>query len=294
MPLFHQQSPWRSPVRSAIRSRAARAACVPVLLLAFGACSTDDTRQVAAESSPSPAVSSPAEGGAVAAVGDPDDPGEGSWDEETLVPAMVAAVEDQETAHFTMAVTGEGATMDAEGDLAFKGKRSEMAMVMDAAAFGGGTMEVRVVDRVAYLSMPPMTPKGKFVAIRPGDPDSPLAGMADQMQVDPRDSMKAFRSGLREVSFLGVESVAGEELERYSITVNFRAAAKAHGMGPLAGAPRTVDYDMWLDEEALMRRMELDMSGVRMKMELSGWGEPVTIEAPARNDIVEAPNHTRG
>jgi hypothetical protein len=281
-------------VRSAIRSRAARAACVPVLLLAFGACSSDDTRQVAADSSPSSAASSPAEDASAASAADSDDAGEGSWDEETLVPAMMAAIEDQETAHFTMVVAGDGATMHAEGDLAFRGKRSEMAMVMDGAAFGGGTVEMRVVDRVAYLSMPPMTPEGKFVEIRHDDPDSPLAGMAGKMQVDPRDSVKAFRTGMREVTFAGVDSVGGEELERYRITVDVRAAAKAQGMPPMAGAPKTVDYDMWLDEDALMRRMELDMSGVTMEMELSAWGEPVTIEAPARKDVVEAPGRMRG
>jgi hypothetical protein len=282
-------------VRSAIRSRAARAACVPVVLLALGACSSDDTRQVAADSSASAAASSPAEDAPAAPVADSDDAGQGSWDEETLVPAMMAAIEDQQTAHFTMSVAGgDGATMDAEGDLAFRGKRSEMAMVMDGAAFGGGTVEMRVVDRVAYLSMPPMTPEGKFVEVRPGDPDSPLAGMAGQMHVDPRDSVRAFRTGLREVTFVGVETVDGEELERYRITVDVRAAAKAQGMPPMAGAPKTVDYDMWLDEDALMRRMELDMSGVTMEMELSAWGEPVTIEAPARRDIVEGPNRVRG
>ena len=281
-------------MRSAIRSRAARAACVAVVLLALGACSSDDTRQVAADSSASAAASSPAEDAPAAPVADSDDAGQGSWDEETLVPAMVAAIEDQKTAHFTMAVAGDGATMDAKGDLAFRGKRSEMAMVMDGAAFGGGTVEMRVVDRVAYLSMPPMTPEGKFVEVRPGDPDSPLAGMAGQMHVDPRDSVKALRTGLREVTFVGVETVDGEELERYRITVDVRAAAKAQGMPPMAGAPKTVDYDMWLDQEALMRRMELDMSGVTMKMELSAWGEPVTIEAPARRDIVEGPNRMRG
>jgi hypothetical protein len=281
-------------VRSAIRSRAARAACVPVLLLALGACSTDDTRQVAADSAPSSAASSPAEDAPAAPVADSDESGQGSWDEETLVPAMMAAIEDQQTAHVTMAVTGDGATMDAEGDLVFRGKRSEMAMVMDGAAFGGGTVELRVVDRVAYLSMPPMTPEGKFVEVRPGDPDSPLAGMAGKMHVDPRDSVKAFRTGLREVTFVGVESVDGEELEHYRITVDVRAAAKAQGMPPMAGAPKTVDYDMWLDGDALMRRMELDMSGVTIEMQLSAWGEPVTIEAPARKDVVDAPNRMRG
>jgi hypothetical protein len=280
-------------VRSAIRSRAARAACVPVLLLAFGACSSDDTRPVAADSSPSTAASSAAEDAPAAPVAD-DDAGQGSWDEETLVPAMMAAIEDQQTAHFTMSLAGDGSTMDAKGDLAFRGKRSEMAMVMDGAAFGAGTVEMRVVDRVAYLSMPPMTPEGKFVEIRPGDPDSPLAGLTGQMHLDPRESVKAFRTGLREVTFVGVESVDGEDLERYRVTVDVEAAAKAQGVPPMAGAPKTVDYDMWLDEDALMRRMELDMSGVTMQMELSAWGEPVTIEAPARKDVVQAPDHMRG
>jgi hypothetical protein len=281
-------------VRSAARSRAARAACVPVLLLAFGACSSDDTRPVAADSSPSAAASSPAEDAPAAPVADSDDAGQGSWDEETLVPAMMAAIEDQQTAHFTMAVAGDGATMDAEGDLALRGKRSEMAMVVDGAAFGSGTVELRVVDGVAYLSMPPMTPEGKFVEVRPDDPDSPFAGMAGKMHVDPRDSVKAFRAGLREVTFVGVESAGGEELERYRLTVDVRAAARTQGMPPMAGAPKTVDYDMWLDENALMRRMELDMSGMTMEMELSDWGEPVTIEAPARKDVVGAPNRMRG
>jgi hypothetical protein len=286
-------------VRSARRSRAARAACVPVLLLALGACSADETRQVSSETSPSATAPSPAEDASAtsAAEADGSDPGDadqGSWDQETLVPAMMAAMEDKETAHVTMSVTGDGVTMAAEGDVAYRGKRSEMAMVLDGGAFGGGTVEMRVVDRVAYLSMPPMTEEGKFVEIRPDDPGSPLAGMADQMQVDPRDSVKAFRSGLRKVTFLGVESVSGEDLERYRVKVDFRAAAKAQGVPPMAGAPKTVDYDMWLDEDALVRRMELDMAPMNMVMELSAWGEPVTIEAPARRDIVQAPGGMHG
>ena len=54
--------------------------------------------------------------------------------------------------------------------------------------------------------------------------------------------------------------------------------------------PRTVAYDMWLDEDALMRRVEFDMAQqISMVMEMSEWGEPVRIEAPSPRQIVEAP-----
>ena len=95
-----------------------------------------------------------------------------------------------------------------------------------------------------------------YAEIRPGDKSSPFAGMAGQMQgVDPRDTFKAFENGLRKVDFVGEESVHGEDLEHYRLTVDFRAAAKAQGMPRMAGMPRTVAYDMWLDEDALMRRV---------------------------------------
>jgi hypothetical protein len=46
---------------------------------------------------------------------------------------------------------------------------------------------------------------------------------------------------------------------------------------------------MWLDDDALMRRVEFEMAQISMVMEMSEWGEPVSIKAPARRDIVEAP-----
>lgn len=291
-------------MRSVLRSRTARAAAaVPVLLLALAACGGDTAEPGAAVSERSaattaPAEPTPSESSASAEVTgealdtqtpEPTAAGEGTWDEETLVPAMLTAMADQQTTHFTMTTSGGGADVDAEGDMAFRGKTQDMAMTMSGATLGAESMEIRSVDGVVYLSMPPMTPKGKFLEIRPGDSSSPFAGMMDQMQVDPRDSVRAFEDGLRKVTYLGEESVRGEDLERYRLTVDFGAVAKAQGIPRTAGMPRTVEYDVWLDDQALMRRMQLDVMTVSMVMEMSGWGEPVSIKAPARKDIVAAP-----
>jgi hypothetical protein len=165
-----------------------------------------------------------------------------------------------------------------------------MAVTMDGASFGVGDIEMRLVDGVLYLAVPPMTPEGSFVAVRPEDKGSPLAGVLDQMgTLDPRETFAAFEKGLREVEYVGREAVAGEQLHRYRLTVDFSDAAKAQGMPIRPGMPETVVYDMWLDERGLMRRVELEVQGVRTLMEFSQWGEPVTIEAPPAEDIVESP-----
>jgi hypothetical protein len=287
-------------MRTVLRTRAARAAAAPVLLLALAGCGAEPAEETAAqkqrevvETGPIPpsmsAEAEAAERALATQTPEPTGPAAGTWDERTLVPAMMAAMAEQQTSRFTMTTTGGGADVEAEGEMAYRGKTQDMAMTMSGATLGAASMEIRSVDGVVYLSMPPMTPKGKFVEIRPGDASSPFAGMTDQMQVDPRDSVRAFERGLREVTFEGVESVHGEDLERYRLTVDFAAVAKAQGLPRTAGMPETVEYDMWLDDEALLRRMEVDLMAVSMVMTLSGWGEPVTIGAPARRDVVQAP-----
>lgn len=292
-------------MRSLLPTRRAVAATVaaPLLLLGAAACGGDGSTPAAEDAAGESAAAGPSEaaesGKSAEAAEGSESPeveeteatgsGDGSWDEKTLAPAMVAAMADQETSRFRMTTTGGGADVEADGVMSYRGDSQDMAMTMSGATMGAASMEMRAVDGVMYLSMPPMTPKGKFLEIGPGDQNSPFAGMLDQMPLDPRDSVEAFDSGLRDVEFLGEESVDGETLERYRLTVDFSAAAKAQGMPRMQGAPETVEYDMWLDEDALLRRMELDIMQVAVVMEMSDWGEPVRIEAPARRQILQAP-----
>jgi len=256
--------------------------------VALSACSGAETSSTSAEPSESTTAAEPSEETAPSE-SEAESSG-GEWDEQTLVPAMKAALEEQETTHVTMTTSSGGQSFTAEGDLAFRGARQDMRLTMDGTAFGAESIEVRVVDRVLYLAMPPMTPKGKFLEVRPGDDSSPMSGMLDQMgTLDPRETFTAFEKGLREVRFVGEEAVDGEDLQHYLLTVDFREAAEAQGLPRRQGMPKTLDYDMWLDDEALMRRIEMGVKQVRTELEMSDWGEPVTIEAPADEDIVQAP-----
>lgn len=285
-------------MRTVLRIRPALAAGAVVALLVVSGCGRDsddpaagDAAGPSASSSASSAGESPSASTSVEPSPSADAGDGGSWDRDTLMTAMQQAMEEQDTAHLTMTTEAAGATLEVEGDVDYGSPEQDMQLVMSGQAFGADSMELRRVGGVMYLSMPPVTPEGKFIAM--GSGDAGAGGMLTDMPgVDPRDTFDAFDAGLEDVVFVGTETVDGEELEHYRLTVDAREAAKAQGLPRSAGLPASVDYDMWVDEDALMRRVELDMERrVSMVMELSNWGEPVEISAPARRDIVEAPGH---
>lgn len=246
------------------------------------AATTSATTSVSPSASPSDVPS--------AAVSDPVSPSAaaGSWDRDTLLPAVRRAMEEQGTAHVTMTTQVAGADLEAEGDVDFGSPQQDLRLVMDGQVFGTERAELRRVDGVVYLSMPPVTPEGAFIAMRPGDGGL----LTDMPGVDPADTFEAFDAGLEDVAYVGSETVAGEELERYRLTVRTREAVRSLGLPRASGLPETVPYDVWVDAEALPRRIEVRLDrAVSLVMETSDWGDPVTVRRPARRDIVEPPGH---
>lgn len=270
-------------MRPTARSRVALAAfAAPALLVGVAACGTAEQAPVSGQSAAQAASTS------------------ARWNEETLVPAMKAALEKQDSVHVTVqADDGSGASYDGQADVALRGERPELVATTDKTPFGGPA-EVRVVDGVAYASMPPLTPEGKFVEIRLDDRSSPFGGMHEMQELDPEQAFDAFEAGLREVDHVGEETLQGERLGHYRLTVDPRAAAEESGMpraeempGAQGGShmgrmPREVTFDVWLDRDALVHRLELDKGGQGSAVvSLTDWGEPVSVEAPPRADIVE-------
>lgn len=284
------------------RSRRALAACaVPALLLALSACDGEGSSPASGDDRPGNARSATKDKAEKSDKAD-DKPGDGADDgpvagqgkghtKQTLLPAMMAAVEEHRSAHFTMEMTG-AASMSAEGDLVYRETGPELQMTMSGAGLGTGTIEMRLVDQMLYMTMPGITPDGKFVEIDPDAPGSPFAQMGGLAQLDPLSTFDAFEAGLRKVEHVGEETVGGEALQHYVLTVDLKKAAKAQGqpLAPMTGMPRDLAYELWLDDEDLMRRVEFGlMQQVSMVMEMSRWGERVTVEPPPRRDIVQPP-----
>lgn len=130
--------------------------------------------------------------------------------------------------------------MSGEGDVAFDGNSPVMQLTMEAAAFGGSTVEVRVIRGVMYMSMPPMTPEGKFLKIDPSDPNDPSGGSMSGLtqQMDPLSTFDAFQAGLRTVRYLGEESVSGEDMDHHLLRVDAAAASRRRGSRWFPGCQR--------------------------------------------------------
>jgi len=265
--------------------RLAAAAAASVLLVGLAGCGGDDTAPVADETTTESSASEPTE-----TETESEEPEEvsGGYDRDELLAAMKAAVSENESAHLVMDISGQGESMTAEGDVSYAGDTTAMQLLMQAPQLGPGTIEMRMVDGVMYMSMPPMTPEGKFLAFDTRDGNSPFGDMGAVTQGDPLATFEAFDEGLKKVSYLGTESVDGEEMDHYVLTVDSKAAAQTQGRPP-GGLPENLTYDLWLDGDDLMRRMQYSMAGGGVTITMSDWGEPVTVKAPAEGDLVQMP-----
>ena len=87
---------------------------------------------------------------------------------------------------------------------------------------------------------------------------------------------------LRRDAVRGIDAVDGDcyqsavRVDGYAGAIVARDAASG-----AAGMPKTFSYDLWLDDQSRLTKMAMDMgSAGSMTMEMSGWGQDVSIEAP--------------
>lgn len=211
----------------------------------------------------------------------------GGYDAAELIAALKAAIADKESAHITLRSGGpEG--LSGEGDVSYAGDSSAMRMEMQAPQMGAGTMEIRLVDGVMYVAMPPMTPEGKFIRWDTDDPNSPFGDLGGVLSGDPRAAFGAFEAGLKEATYVGEEEVDGEAMDHYVLTVDAKKAGEAQGI-PVQPGTEDITYDVWVDGEDLMRRMEFGSGADGMTMTMSDWGAPVSVEAPPASAVMQMP-----
>jgi hypothetical protein len=201
------------------------------------------------------------------------------------------------TAHLTMSMDlGQTGRMTGQGEVDYTAEPPEMAMTLTLPMAGGKPADVRFVDGILYVSMGGLT-GGKFVRIDPSDPNGPLggAGLGQMLgQMDPAKTLTELRAGIRSLTYVGNEDVSGRRLDHYRISVDTAALLKAMGgatsQAP-AGMPKTVTYDVWLDDHQRLAQMttQLPVAGAQasMKTELTDWGAAVHIAAPPASQVTD-------
>ena len=266
---------------SGVERRLAAAAALLLSPLLAG-CGSDgsDTATTAAESSTSGAASTSP------------DPDHTPLTEQTLPRAVVGAVLEAETGRLTMEVMG--VTVDVAMRLADGG---EVALAGTTTGHMAG--EVVVIDGAAYVRE-----EGDRKWFRLPDElvDAVLSQVAD---LTPARMAQTMREGLESLEYLGTEEAEGTTLHGYQASLDkaFLQERVEQGAGALGldgnpmidteDLPETA-FELWLDADDLVRRLEVEVAGLTFTAHFSDWGEPVEIEAPPASQVTRKPLRLAG
>lgn len=273
-----------------IRSRSLTALAAGALLLAplAGCGSDDDAKDADGKATPSASSSPTASATTEGADDDADTDGaDDSGDlgtpaaagerltKENLVATMVAAMREKKTAHMEMEL---GSAVGASADLRY-GATTDMKMSMTQ---GNMKITVILVDGVMYMQQ---GAGGKYLKIDKDDPA--LSGLVDSMgSMSPEASISAMKGALKKVEYAGTAKVEGDEVHKYLVTADTSAVADQLGSTPgAADLPKTLTYTMFVDDDHLMRRIDMTVSGQDIRMTVGKWGEPVDIKAPPASQV---------
>jgi hypothetical protein len=188
------------------------------------------------------------------------------------------AQSEAKSMHFTMTGSAQGLAMELTGQVRADEDPMKTAVVMSGDV-AGTPLEIRFVEGVMYLNMGELT-GGKFAT----GGSSPLDSLGG---VDLSSQLDAFDAALIACEQDGEEKIDGVDTTRFVLTLDPVKMAEATGTPVPEGTPETVTAELFVDRDDLPRRLVMDMGTVTMEQNFSKWGEPVTIEAPAADEILE-------
>jgi hypothetical protein len=237
---------------------------------------------------------------------------------QAVLTEALANAYEVDTVHqeFRMSFAGGGEEFAMSGTADVDNERRRASMSMDLGMLGG-TMDMVVVDGVAYLRSPMMV----------GQVDTAWVSM-DLAAIDPAaaarfsggfgdaSSYVALFAGVVDARAVGEEVVRGIRTTHYTGTIDVVKASEAIArvVGEEAGAEaqeqlersvlqlktlglRRIPFDAWVDEDGLLRRQRFSMDlglvpgaeggSMEMTVDLSRYGEPVEIRVPGRAEVTD-------
>jgi hypothetical protein len=210
---------------------------------------------------------------------------------EDVIARITAASQEAGTVSMEMETSAAEQSMSASGVLRYGDATQEIAMTIDSPD-AGGTVELRVVGGMIYMSMAELT-EGKFVQIDPADTSNPLAAAFAPMmsQMDPTAQLSTYEGAILSFEKSGEpEEVGGALAQPYEMTIDSaKVLAAMGGTADAAGVPAELVSTYWVDADDLIRRVQSESAGSTVDMTMSGWGDPVEIVAPTADQLTELP-----
>lgn len=217
----------------------------------------------------------------------------GELTKDNFVERLSAAQLKAGSSHMEMTMSLGATEAVVSGDMLVSEKPEDVkaAMTMD---MGQMKMDIRMIGTVMYMNMGQLS-GGKFFKLDLNDSDNPLTQQYGSMteQLDPSEQLEKFRAGLVEFDHQGDGgTVDGVETSKIRLVLDTKktldlSGEDADNLG--AKMPETLEYTLFVGEDDLMRKMEIDLGGMPSTIEWSKWGEPVEVEAPAESEITDTP-----
>lgn len=196
------------------------------------------------------------------------------YDLKTLMPAVKAAVSPDATVRVTMEMSGAGTEMAFDAVIALTPAGAAMDLTSRTP---GDEFALVLVDNRFFMSDSPGG--GTYEEIDSSNPAAAeLRALVANMDLE--STFAAWDAGLEKVERIGEEKIEGVGVCHYSLTINTAEAAAAQGQSLPRGMPKTINYELFLTREDLMRRVVFSLSGIKAEMNLSSWNEPVDIKVP--------------
>jgi hypothetical protein len=197
---------------------------------------------------------------------------------------------DIDTAHFTTKIdataAGQTVSMSGEGDI-----RKEPPAQHSTMKMSGGSMnmdlETILVDEKFYIK----GMMGDSWMTASADDLAKMGGTSLESMSNPLAFFDGMEDSIKSATFEGEEKLDGTDTRHYSFTVDSAGLAKSLGSTSSSGLPKTIDQDIWVDADGLLRKAEVGMGDTgTVEMILSKHGEAVTIEAPPADQVTDMPN----
>jgi LppX_LprAFG lipoprotein len=222
--------------------------------------------------------------------------GGGTRSLETVTKAA-AKTANQPSEHMTIYATittdGRVSTVRGSGDFRNRPLRGRMAVDVGAVGAGDITVDEIVSDSVAYLASDgffgELPPGIEWMAVDYGEgAAASVVDTASTTSRTPTESL-ALLNAAGAAEKIGREDVDGVEATHYAATID---PAKISAGVVRASHPRYGTVDVWIDGQGLVRQEMVVLSetvqrshvSASMKLDFSGFGEHVSVQAPSAGD----------
>lgn len=197
---------------------------------------------------------------------------------------------DIDTAHFTTKMdakaSGQSVSMTGEGDIQKEPPAQHSTMKMSGGSMNMDLETILVDEKIYIKGM-----MGDSWMTASADDLAKMGGTSLESMSNPLAFFDGMEESIKSSKFEGEEKVDGTDTKHYSFTVDSTGLAKSLGADSTKGMPKTIDQDIWVDADGLLRKAVVGMGEMgTVEMLLSKHGEDVTIEAPPADQVTDMPS----